>query len=55
MTGFEATKAEVGQPDALISRFPQSETLIHRLAPPRQLSVAVSAATDAVTDSTDDE
>lgn len=54
--GFDATKAEVGQPDALIARFPQSETLIHRLAPPRQLS-ASSAATDAGIDSTttDDE
>ena len=54
MTGFDASKAEVGQPDALIARFPQSETLIHRLAPPRQLS-ASSAATGIDTVATDDE
>lgn len=48
--GFDASKAEVGQPDALISRYPQSETLVKRLAPPRQLT-----ATSDATDSPDDE
>ncbi|XP_057369194.1 uncharacterized protein LOC130690199 isoform X1 [Daphnia carinata] len=44
--GFDASKAEVGQPETLISRYPQSETLINRLAPPRQLPATTTDATD---------
>lgn len=44
--GFDASKAEVGQPEALISRYPQSETLINRLAPPRQLPTTTADAVD---------
>ena len=49
-SGFDASKAEVGQSEALVSRYPQSETLIKRLAPPRQLSTSVDT-----TDNPDDE
>jgi hypothetical protein len=44
--GFDASKAEVGQPEALISRYPQSETLINRLAPPRQLPATTADVVD---------
>ncbi len=48
--GFDASKAEVGQSEALVLRYPQFETLINRMAPPRQLPT-----TGDTTDATDDE
>lgn len=54
-SGFEASKAEVGQPDKLIQRYPQSETLINRLAPPRQLPATSAGAADAADDSAADD
>ncbi|KZS00820.1 Uncharacterized protein APZ42_002729, partial [Daphnia magna] len=43
---FDASKAEVGQPEMLISRYPQSETLINGLAPPHQLPATTTDVTE---------